>query len=330
MMNFSMLVYQADEYMEGVVEQDLSTQLDRVRDLVKRVVRGEQAGPLLPLGREEHHFQDENGVKRRRLTAEAHTITALVNAEKVLRKFVSRVVHHPSVMRSPVHLRGRVKNEVEAFLLAHLQQAEDNKALRTLRPENGKSTTTQHNGTPRPSTTGRTFYSWVHSTSANHTSCPCAFVFFNCLVGPSTPQASPFDLYGYSSKTAYVAEDLCRHLASMCRMYNDYASVSRDRTEGNLNSLDFADFHRNGEGGGLDADVDASKAQLMWVAEYERRGMEAAMKRLGEEIGGDNRLGREILDAVRLFISVTDLYGEIYVIRDLTNRVKQGSIRTEE
>lgn len=330
MMRFSMLVYQADEYMEGVVEQDLGTQLDRVRDVVKRVVRGEQAGPLLPLGREEHHFQGENGVKRRKLTAEAHTITALVNTEKVLRKFVSHVVHHPSVMRSPVHLSERVKNEVEAFLLAHLQQAEDNKALRTLRPENGKSTTTQHNGTPRPSTTGRTFYSWVRSTSSEHTSCPCAFVFFNCLVSSTTPQSPPFDLYGYSAKTAYVAEDLCRHLASMCRMYNDYASVSRDRTEGNLNSLDFADFHRDGEGGGLDADVDASKAQLMWVAEYERRGMEAAMKRLEEEIGGDNRLGREILDAVRLFISVTDLYGEIYVIRDLTNRVKQGSIRTEE
>ncbi|KAI3396096.1 hypothetical protein diail_513, partial [Diaporthe ilicicola] len=164
-------------------------------------------------------------------------------------------------------------------------------------PVNGKSTTAQHNGTLRPSATGKTFYSWVRSTSADHTSCPCAFVFFNYLVGAPTPQASPFDLYGYSAKTAYVAEDLCRHLASMCRMYNDYASVSRDRAEGNLNSLDFADFYHGGGRSGLYADVDASKKQLMWIAEYERRGMEAAMTRLEEEIGGDNRLGREVLDA---------------------------------
>lgn len=357
MINFSMLVYQADEYMEGVVEQDLSTQLERVRDLVKRVVRGEQASPLLPLGREEDDPQRENVVKRRKITSENEPTSALVDAEMVLHKFVSHVLRHPSVMGSPEHLQERLTGELEAFLLAHLQQAEDNKGLRALRPENGhrngpqpggtgpksrgsahersgpvngKSTTPRHNEGTNPPRVGRTFYSWVRSTSSEHTSCPCAFVFFNCLVGSRTPQASPFDLYGYSAKTAYVAEDLCRHLATMCRMYNDYASVSRDRTEGNLNSLDFADFHHGGERCGLDADVEANKAQLMWIAEYERRGMEAAMTRLEEEIGGENRLGREILDPVRLFISVTDLYGEIYVIKDLTNRVKQGSIRTEE
>lgn len=354
MMLFSMLVYQADEYMEGVVEQDLGTQLDRVGDLVRRVARGEQASPLLPLGRKEDDLQSENGAKRRKITAEAEITSALVDAERVLRKFVSYVICHPSVMGSPVHLQKRVKGEVEAFLLAHLEQAEDNRARLALQREDGQvddprssepryepngsghngvaSITTsgaQRNGRLRPSMTGRTFYSWVRSTSANHTSCPCAFVFFNCLVGSSTPQTSSFDLYGYSAKTAYVAEDLCRHLASMCRMYNDYASVSRDRSEGNLNSLDFADFHHSGERSGLDADMEASKTQLMWIAEYERRGMEAAMARLEEEIGGGNRLGREILEAVRLFITVTDLYGEIYVIRDITNRVKQGGIRTE-
>lgn len=357
MIVFSMLVYQADEYMEGVVEQDLGTQLDKVRELVRRVVRGGQASHLLPLDHEEDGWQRENGVKRRRLTAEGEVISALVDAERVLRKFVTYVICHPSVKRSPAHLRTRVTGEVGAFLLAHLQQAEDNKALRAQGrengqnhgpqpggpenesrgskhewggPVNGKSTTTQHNGAIRPYTASRTFYSWVRSTSAEHTSCPCAFVFFNCLVGSSTPQGSSFDLYGHSPRTAYVAEDLCRHLASMCRMYNDYASVSRDRAEGNLNSLDFADFHHSGEESSrFDADVDAGKTQLMWIAEYERRGMEAAMTRLEEEVGGDNRLGREVLDAVRLFISVTDLYGKIYVIRDLTNRVKQGGTRAE-
>lgn len=357
MMRFSMVVYQADEYMEGVVEQDLGTQLDQVRDLVTRLVRGEQASPLLPVGREEDDLPRENGVKRRKISAQSEPNTALMDAERVLRKFVSYVICHPSVMRSPSHLRDRVTREVEAFLLAHLQQAEDNKALRALGRENGQrhgpqprgsepdsrgstherlgsvsgeSTTRRYNEAPRPRRLGRTFYSWVRSTSSDHTSCPCAFVFFNCLVGSSTSQASSFDLYRHSARTAYVAEDLCRHLASMCRMYNDYASVSRDHSEGNLNSIDFGEFHHDVEHSGIDAHLEASKTQLMWIAEYERQGMKAAMGRLHGEIDGGNRLGREILDAVRLFISVTDLYGQIYVIRDLTNRVKQGSIRTEE
>ncbi|KAG6355250.1 hypothetical protein INS49_004332 [Diaporthe citri] len=352
MMLFSMLVYQADEYMEGVVEQDLGTQLDQVRDLVMRVVRGEQARPILDRQRDDS--QREDGVKRRELAADTEPSTALVDAELVLRKFISHVICHPSVVRSPLHLQTRLTGEVEAFLLAHLEQAEDNKTLRAVQREDGKmgcprpdglghgsnhawngaasgtASGKRQNGRLRPSMTGRTFYNWVRSTSADHTSCPCAFVFFNCLVGSTTPRASPFDLYGHSAKTAYVAEDLCRHLASMCRMYNDHASVSRDHSEGNLNSIDFADFHHDGERGGLDTDLEASKTQLMWIAEYERQGMEAAMARLEGDVGGGNRLGREILDAVRLFISVTDLYGEIYVIRDITNRVKQGSIGAEE
>lgn len=353
MMLFSMLVYQADEYMEGVVEQNLSTQLDAVRGVVARVVRGEQASDPLPTVREGNGSNRENGIQQpRTMTAETEPASALVDTERALRKFVSYVLCHPSVMGSPLHLRGRVTIEVEAFLLAHLEQAEDNRARRALPREDGQtggtrpgglgshSNSSRHawggvvsgitsgshqHGRLRPSTTGRTFYSWVRSTSADHTSCPCAFVFFNCLVGSSTPQASSFDLYGCSARTAYVAEDLCRHLASMCRMYNDYASVSRDHSEGNLNSIDFADFHHDGELGGNDAGLEASMAQLMWIAEYERQGMEAAMTRL-DEIGGGNKPIREILDAVRLFISVTDLYGQIYVIRDLTNHVKQGSI----
>jgi hypothetical protein len=35
---------------------------------------------------------------------------------------------------------------------------------------------------------------------------------------------------------------MTRHLAVMCRQYNDYGSLVRDAEEGNLNSIDFAEF----------------------------------------------------------------------------------------
>ncbi|KAL1863004.1 hypothetical protein Daus18300_008160 [Diaporthe australafricana] len=342
MMVLSMLVYQADEYIEGVVEQNLDMQLGTVGSLVTRIVRDEQAGPP-----DSDTARQRNGSHNAARAVEMSS--ALADTDGVLRKFVSHVLCHPSVLSCPAKLRARLAGEVEAFLLAHLMQAEDNRALAHRRrhgkdkesqlgsngfhsgsasAQNGNTSVAnaeamngQKNGRDLPSA-GRSFYSWVRSTSAEHTSCPCAFVFFDCLVGSSSPSHSFFDLFDRSAKTAYVAEDLCRHLASMCRMYNDYASVARDRLEGNLNSVDFAEFHGDGQEVDGDVGIEDNKAQLMWIAEYERKGMDVAMARLEEEMSDNGKVGRDLLDAVKLFVSVTDLYGQVYVIRDITNHVK--------
>lgn len=342
MMVISMLVYQADEYIEGVVEQSLDMPLNIVRRLVTRIIRDEQASPP-----NSEAARLRNGGHN---AAPGHAVnSSLADTESVLRKFVLHVLRHPSVLICPAQLQARLAGEVEAFLLAHLMQAEDNRAL-SHRRKHGKnegshlgsngfrsgSASMQNGDTSlaieeatngqqcerhHPSA-GSGFYSWVRSTSAEHTSCPCAFFFFDCLVVSSSPSHSFFDLFGRSAKTAYVAEDLCRHLASMCRMYNDYASVARDRLEGNLNSVDFSEFRGDGQQGGGDASIEDSKAQLMWIAEYERKGMDVAMARLEEEMDVNGRLGQDLLDAVKLFVSVTDLYGQVYVIRDITNHVK--------
>ena len=129
----------------------------------------------------------------------------------------------------------------------------------------------------------------------------------------------------------------------MCRQYNDFGSMARDHAEGNLNSVDFAEFSsereldrelRNTpyldikgrindvgvtgeEGRGLAADTQESrkKEDLFWLAEYERQCLDLAMQKLEAEVGA------EAMNAVRLFVNVTDLYGQIYVLRDVTNRV---------
>lgn len=64
----------------------------------------------------------------------------------------------------------------------------------------------------------------------------------------------------------------CRHLTSTCRSDNDYlALVARDHTERNLISVGFAEFHGDGEHGVEYVDVEVSKAQLVWIADYERQ-----------------------------------------------------------
>lgn len=63
------------------------------------------------------------------------------------------------------------------------------------------------------------------------------------------------------------------------------------------------------------------KDELMWIAEYERKGLNTAMGQLEALIGHDDH-GRDLLDALKLFIDVTDLYGLIYLLRDVSPRMK--------
>jgi hypothetical protein len=218
--------------------------------------------------------------------------------------------------------------------------------------------------TPTYHNPGRTFYHWVRSTSADHTSCPFSFVFFDCLIhaaaSPVTPKPTPTPtklktttrqiptLFTISTRTAYLTESAARHLASLCRMYNDAGSAARDADERALNSLNFPEFassssspssaatapkKRTHDGHIKQTDNDEEKKngtekkkkeegvrdpkeELLWLAGYERRGLEMAVGMLEEELKGDARL----VGALRLFVRVTDLYGQIYVLRDVGTR----------
>jgi hypothetical protein len=90
----------------------------------------------------------------------------------------------------------------------------------------------------------------------------------------------------------------------MCRRYDDYGSVTRDRAEGNLNSLDFGEFcEHNEESHKLDGAKTVSKTNsqtnrhlsnsvdelhaagrqhsLMAIAQFERASMALALDKLG-------------------------------------------------
>ena len=70
------------------------------------------------------------------------------------------------------------------------------------------------------------------------------------------------------------------------------------------------------EDGSRMADGNQRKRELMWLAQYERECLEVALGKLRGQVSDT------IMDAVDLFVRVTDLYGQIYVERDIASRMK--------
>ncbi len=289
MMVISVLNFQVDQYMEAIVINDSQYGCPTLRKLVTKLCQMEEVT---------HADHNDNSDKSRNMTnnCQANSTTngvhkpgldAFEAIEHVLSRFIKYILAHPAVThQTRLHMR----NTLGTFLHAHLTQLEDNTRFISLK-------------TP-PSIP---YHDWVHTTSAAHTSCPYSFLFFCCLLRNEC-------FKGVRQK--YLAQDLCAHLATMCRMYNDAGSVGRDEEEGNVNSINFSEFDReHGVSEEEAASRDRKRADLLRLAEYERECLERAFTGL-EESG----VQKQTLEMVRLFSRVTDLYGQIYVARDLNGR----------
>lgn len=344
MMRLAILNFHADEYMEGVIERGFdSSGLDGVRAVIHDLFTDMSfsEGGYAQGGQLDHRLADDDGK-----SAEVNAVPtkdvalALHGVKNVLSKFVASVLHHPAVLASSKETRRRLAKEIQMFLLAHLTQADDNNRFAC----QVRSTSMVGHGSHRIlqyHNPGRSFYAWVQGSSADSTSCPFSFVFYNCLlgnahsdIGPKTGR--PSNLFGgnafeVSSHIAYLAEDMCRHLASLCRMYNDAGSMERDAQEGNLNSVNFPEycqpslFERSADSNEASKEMAemllAAKKKLLHVADFERRGMENTLEEIRTEVSKMNKKGR-LVDDLRLFINVTDLYGQVYILKDIGTRTK--------
>ena len=320
MMLISMLNYQADEYMEAVVGVHFEHNLQPIKRLIDRLCLPSSISAAANGDRNDRRPEsvdaERNKADGQDMKPQAQPNVALSDIERVLCRFTVYVLRHPKVLQSPASAQSHLRRELRTFLLAHVAQIEDN--TRLSQQELGTSKTITFTS---PQTS---YFAWVRSTSVDHTSCPYAFAFFACLIAPEPGRACFASL-----RQRYLAEDACKHLATLCRQYNDYGSVARDRAERNLNSVNFPEFGADtvmDRGNGthaLDAtedeavaDVKARKEQLMWLAQYERECLGVALGKLRDEVS------EEVMDAVDLFVRVTDLYGQIYVARDIASRMK--------
>jgi hypothetical protein len=182
-----------------------------------------------------------------------------------------------------------LKLELKAFLLAHTQQCEDSIKLR--RQDYPKTYSTP------PSS----YMKWVRSTASDHLSSQYAFAFLVCLLGRGED-------YLVDSEIRYIAQDCCTHLSVVCRMFNDYGSLERDRKEANLNSMFFPEFD-----GTEKAEKDL-RAELIKLTKYERKCLRSSFTELKRVCGEQHR---RVYEIARLFYNASEIYTEVYEIRDV-------------
>jgi hypothetical protein len=133
--------------------------------------------------------------------AESLVSEGKISAEEMLTRTVNFVLEQPKVLQSPQALQAWLAHELQAYLLAHITHLEDVAEL-ARSSDSSKGPFTWDN--PRT-----TFFDWVRSTSAEHTSCTYAFVFFLCLISDNGA-----DIAG-TVHQRYALEDACSHLATM-------------------------------------------------------------------------------------------------------------------
>ena len=262
-------------------------------------------------------YTSANEVNLQTNSLEAASLNSLKNH---LGQFVNHVLRHPKIAAASIGDQNHLRQETETFLLAHVLHIKDNSRFSR---QNLPESTTAPFLSPESA-----YFRWVHTTSADHTSCPYSFAFSACLFGTGGHDC----FSGAWSK--YLAQDVCSHLAVMCRQYNDYGSVTRDRAERNLNSINFPEFHdmkvrtagqwnapqlgeeEEEEEEDMHRKEDELKSTLFQIAEFERECLTRSLQRLKDTIPARTA---NMLD---LFIGVTDLYGQIYVARDIASRMR--------
>ncbi|MCJ1439450.1 hypothetical protein MMC27_008844 [Xylographa pallens] len=343
-MIIALLDYQLDEFMETVFSEDEQMKnAEALKSIVRRLC--EFPDYARSKARDDHvrttignHTRDDytstNGTHTngdingpRSSNSESPDSPALEEIELVLSRFTSYIFQHPKVIQSPKHVRRQLHSELATCILTHIEHDEDNARFVAQKQQHAlaNSTPTSVSGIdnhilPFSSPRG-TYYSWVRTTSADNTHCPFTFQFFTCLAA-----LTPGEAFFHGVRQHYLSNALCRHLANLCRQYNDYGSVARDQAESNVNSLNFPEFHepcrQPWAGGQAEVrDEELMKKDLFFIAEYERECMEDAMKKLEMEMES-GEAGAWRTRALRAFVDTVDLYGQIYVVRDLTNRVK--------
>lgn len=226
---------------------------------------------------------------------------SLKDVANVLGKFANHILNHPTILKASRFDQDRLRRELKIFLLAHVKQTEDNTRFGAQNLPKNRSVLFE---TPTSS-----YYSWVQSTSSDHTSCPFAFAFVSCLLSKGGKD------FCSTAEEKYVAEDLCRQLAVTCRQYNDYGSIPRDRDEKNLNSINFPEFFTDT----TKVDDTSLKTELYQIAMFEKKKLDMSVQTL-EQICTKNKHSR-VSEAIKMFVNVTDTYGQIYMVRDIASRM---------
>ncbi|KAH8645693.1 hypothetical protein BX600DRAFT_484952 [Xylariales sp. PMI_506] len=317
MMMMSMLNYQMDEYMEAVVAGLNESSLQVLKMIIGTDIQlngGPWDASSMPPLSTGSSVGDITPPKSD--SGSSPNSSKLEDVVEVISKYIRHVKQHNALLKSPESARLRVMQELDKYLLAHILHNEENVRLKE-----------QKNGSQAPAgmQDPMPYYDWVHTTGAIDTSCPSTFAFFCCLISESGFHCLS------SMDQKYAAREMCLHLATLCRQYNDYGSAERDEAEDNLNSLNFSEFAEEdndqnpsslrtmkaADEVSREKSLEKAKRLLMMVAGVERACVEACWKLLAPSLDEVSRT------KMKTFIDVTDLFGQIYVERDIGSRLQK-------
>lgn len=318
MSRIALLNFQVDEFMEATAGPTFDGHFDELRDLIREMLADDRPLPIVPNKSALNGTDGINGINGNQSHHKLNALdlddrdTGYIQVFTHLAKFLNYILQHQYVQSASAWDQQLLRRELRTYLLGHTQQAEDSSRADKAREPVSTSTTT--------------FFNWVRTTSADHISCPYSFAFVSCFMGFTlTPRGGGGDCFP-SAAEKYLANAVCRHLSTMCRMYNDLGSTERDHSEGNLNSVDFPEFRTH-------QDMKSKQKALLSLAEYERQAYMDAFARLEQTRLDVAREGTDA-EAVRLaerrmaiwtmFCEEVDLYGQVYVVRDISSRVLAG------
>ncbi|CVL02153.1 gibberellin cluster-kaurensynthase [Fusarium mangiferae] len=296
MMYLSLLGYQTDEYMEAVagpVFGDVSL----LRQTIDKIIDNASEN----LARTNGTAHIGNGHQ--------HESPNIGQVEDTLTRFTNSVLNHKDVLNSSSCDQDTLRQEFRTFMHAHVTQIEDNSRL-------SKQASGDVFSSPEQS-----YFQWVNSTGGSHVACAYSFAFSNCLMSANLLQGKD----AFPSVTQkYLISSVMRHATNMCRMYNDFGSIARDNTERNVNSVHFPEF---AVCKGTPQSLDERKERLSQIATHEQGCLDSALEALerqSRDDAGDRAGSKELrkLKIVKLFCDVTDLYDQLYVIKDLSSSMK--------
>ena len=293
MMALSYYTYQIDEFMEAVAGPAFKGRMDDLRKVIDKVTARPPNDP---------DTYNHNGEVSSRLEGPF---------ESLLYQATEFILGNPIVREASAYDQNTLRQELRVFLHAHATQVEDNQSTSKQMLLQDKSIS--NHTSP--------FFRWVRTTSADHIAGAFCFYYAVCLSGATLTPKSHRDCFP-TTMEKYFAAATCGHLSSMCRMYNDLGSWTRDSSEGNLNCIHFPEF------GGASTSDDAKKATLFKIAQYERSRWNSTLSMLEERMQGSagdaaaKRLAARRFRIVEMFCDVTDLYGQIYILKDISAPIK--------
>ena len=315
MMALSIVNFQVDEFMESTVALEFAEYHSEIISWLRSRTRcGYEPLEEHVTSKGDHEGTNINGSNNNQKRSPSFTLRPSLDipgAERVtepLSAFLDFVTSHSQVRISSQHDRKKLMTRIVEFLTAHLVQNEDNANFGQQKKKRRYDETDARN--PEVFVKVRTdFHTWVRGTAADHTSCSYSFAYAACIFGKRGQDFFP----NLSQK--YIAEDLCRHLATMCRLYNDAGSLSRDQAEWNLNSANFPELHSVDTAAPRSRQTNKSfKQRLLDLASYERTMLGTTWEQL------KSISNKDVVDMLTIFITVTDIFGEIYVLKDLASR----------